>query len=446
MPGVDINIAAIVNNNVFGGGDHGAGHGDVEEQLFGVGGDEVCQLLDVIGVGYIINPQSCVEIAAVNTLGIILKPVLAHGLMDIVRAEGAGGADAAIIEVGIREVGGNFGIGELCNKRGVCRIADIDHVQIVHGLCAGGLHLFLGEEGEALALVGENGEVPSGEGKIGVAARAAELARKGRLHHQLGDEPGTGGLGDVKNDSAAAKVAEIQLVGSVGRNGAGVAHRPVLFGCVPYGIGALNHAVLELLGHEPAAALKGIAGVGNIQNADDEAHIAGALSGHIDILAAVIGKAMDAHAVGNTGSPGAQELGMDGVFLQVIDLETVESRVAGVDAVEEGNTSAQSYDQKTVSHLNFGGGLRKINLGIADLNIVKDGGVGGIGHIKNIYACALEGSAVHIILFIDLIKRHLEGVDAVKVGETDHFHVLYIAFVVLAFCVEGNGHSDILSA
>jgi hypothetical protein len=131
---------------------------------------------------------------------------------------------------------------------------------------------------------------------------------------------------------------------------------------------------------------------------------------------------------------------VDGVLLQIVDLEAVVGGVPRLDAVEEGHAAAQRHNQLVVRHLDLGGGLGEVHLGIAHPDAAHHLGPAGIGHVQDIHPGPLEGAAVHIVLIPGFVEGHLEGVDAVQIGEAHHLHVLDIALVGLAFRVKGHGH------
>lgn len=186
VPGIHVDVAPVIHDTVLGSGQHGAGHRDIKEQLLRIGGDEVGQLLDVVGVGHVIHPHAGVEVAAVHPVGVLVQPgLVAHGLVDVVGAEGALSAvHAGGVEVGPGEVLRHLGVGELGHQLGIGGVGDVDHVQVVHGLGAlagsGGQDLLV-VEGEALPLVGGHQEVAAGQRQAGVGAGAGKLAGEGTL-------------------------------------------------------------------------------------------------------------------------------------------------------------------------------------------------------------------------------------------------------------------------
>ena len=52
VPGIHVDIPAVVHYAVFGGGQHGTRDGDVEEEFLGIRRDEVGQLLDIVCLLY----------------------------------------------------------------------------------------------------------------------------------------------------------------------------------------------------------------------------------------------------------------------------------------------------------------------------------------------------------------------------------------------------------
>ena len=287
MPGIHVDVAAVVHHAVLGGGQHGAGYRDIEEQLLRVGGDEVGQLLDVVGVGHVIHPHARVEVAAVDPVGVLVQPgLVAHGLVDVVGAEGALGAvHSGGVEVGPGIVLGHLGVGELGHQLGIGGIGDVDHVQVVHGLGAlagaGGENLLV-VEGEALALVGGHQEAAAGQGQAGVGAGAGELAGEGALQLELADLLGPGDVGDVQDDEALAVVGQIGQVAHHERRPVelGPVHELPVLGAV-HGVLALLQAVGELTGHPPAAHLHRVGGVDDVQDAVDVAGVARAVGGQV---------------------------------------------------------------------------------------------------------------------------------------------------------------------
>ena len=132
-------------------------------------------------------------------------------------------------------------------------------------------------------------------------------------------------------------------------------------------------------------------------------------------------------------SPLAQQLGVDGIGLDVEDLQAAQALVAGLAAVEEGDAAVGGADHQAVGHLNLGGVGGGVLLGIAGLQPVDHLGLGGVGHVHHVPAGAAEGAAVHVIApVVGLVEGHLEGVDAVQIAEAHDLHVLDIALVLRA--------------
>ena len=316
-------------------------------------------------------------------------------------------------------------------------------MQVVHGLGAlagaGGENLLV-VEGEALALVGGHQEAAAGQGQAGVGAGAGELAGEGALQLELADLLGPGDVGDVQNDEALAVVGQIGQVAHHERRPVelGPVHELPVLGAV-HGVLALLQAVGELAGHPPAAHLHRVGGVDDVQDAVDVAGVARAVGRQVDVAPAVVEEAVHAHAVLHAGLPLAQQLGVDGIGLDVEDLQAAQALVAGLAAVEEGDAAAGGADHQAVGHLNLGGVGGGVLLGIAGLQPVDHLGLGGVGHVHHVPAGAAEGAAVHVIApVVGLMEGHLEGVDAVQIAEAHDLHVLDIALVLRAFGVKGN--------
>ena len=123
----------------------------------------------------------------------------------------------------------------------------------------------------------------------------------------------------------------------------GPVHELPVLGAV-HGVLALLQAVGELTGHPPAAHLHRVGGVDDVQDAVDVAGVARAVGGQVDVAPAVVEEAVHAHAVLHAGLPLAQQLGVDGIGLDVEDLQATQALVAGLAAVEEGDAAAGGAD------------------------------------------------------------------------------------------------------
>lgn len=165
----------------------------------------------------------------------------------------------------------------------------------------------------------------------------------------------------------------------------------------------------------------------------------GAVGGQMDVAPAVVHKAVHTHAVRHAGLPFGEQLGVDGVALDVKDLQAAQALVAGLAAVEKGHAAAGGADHQAVGYLDLGGVCGGVLLGVARLHPVDHPGFGGIGHIHDIPARPAERSAVHIVsAVVGFVQGHLEGVDAVEIAEAHHFHVFDIALVSGALGVKGS--------
>src|SRR5215831_6182158 len=268
-----VDDAAAVDQDVLGLVDERGGDGAAA--LGGVVGDVVAGDVRVVGVGDVVDLQAGVEVGEVDGLVVGGQAGQALLLVLVVRA----GPAALGAEAGGVVTGRGPGRGEDGHQDGVGLVGDVDGGGVVGGFVAVFAECFAVDDDDVAAGQRDGGVDGDGGAERGVDA-------------QGGDVGGVVFVGDVEDDHPGAHPRAVGPV-AVGV-GAAVQGQAVLGvgpagGQFPLVLGGVGFpAGLVLPGVPPGAGGLGVGGVGDVDDGEDLALVAGQVAGGVHPGAAVV--------------------------------------------------------------------------------------------------------------------------------------------------------------